>query len=85
MKNEYSKIINSPTLLWYELPIWKLFGWMIKRRGYKFMDGIVDLDGITAFVFSTIKIEREYKMPDINDAPFMDGHIKEMDCRCRST
>jgi len=47
-------------LYWYEKLIFAFFGRMLKSRGYKYFDGIGDKDGITALVFSTVEIKREY-------------------------
>ena len=49
-------------LHWYESVIWLVFGWMMKRRGYIYMDGLPgdDGNGVSAIVFSTVPIEREY-------------------------
>lgn len=49
-------------LHWYESIIWRLFGYMMKRHGYYYMDGIAGNNGIgvTAIIFSSVPIEREY-------------------------
>lgn len=47
---------------WYESIIWRLFGYMMKRHGYYYMDGIAGNNGrgVTAIIFSSVPIEREY-------------------------
>lgn len=49
-------------LHWYESIIWRLFGYMMKRHGYYYLDGIPGNNGIgvKAIVFSSVPIEREY-------------------------
>lgn len=54
------------TLHWYESIIWRTFVWMMKRRGYIYMDGVPadDGKGVTAIVFSSVPIDREYTGKD---------------------
>ena len=46
---------NSNTLHWYERIIWSIWAWMMRRRGYKYIDVIPGKDGlgIQAFIFDS--------------------------------